>query len=78
MKSYEEINAKIESKKAVVLTAEEIIGYVEKKGLATAAREVDVVTTDTFGPMCSSSCFRMTQAWIDEVEAYCGIAAVDA
>jgi hypothetical protein len=75
MKSYEEINAKIESKKAVVLTAEEIIGYVEKKGLATAAREVDVVTIDIFGPMCSSSCFlnfghskpriRMTQAWID-------------
>jgi L-aspartate semialdehyde sulfurtransferase len=87
MKSYEEINAKIESKKAVVLTAEEIIGYVEKKGLAAAAREVDVVTTATFGPMCSSGCFlnfghskpriRMTQAWIDEVEAYCGIAAVD-
>lgn len=88
MKSYEEINAKIESKKAVVLTAEDIIGYVEKKGLAAAAREVDVVTTATIGPMCSSGCFlnfghpkpgiRMTQAWIDEVEAYCGIAAVDA
>ena len=87
MKSYEEINAKIESKKAVVLTAEEIIGYVEKKGLEAAAREVDVVTTATFGPMCSSGCFlnfghsrpriRMTQAWIDDVEAYCGIAAVD-
>jgi hypothetical protein len=57
MKSYEEINAKIESKKAVVLTAEDIIGYVEKKGLAAAAREVDVVTTATFGPMCSSGCF---------------------
>jgi L-aspartate semialdehyde sulfurtransferase len=88
MKSYEEINAKIESKKAVVLTAEEIIDYVEKKGLQAAAREVDVVTTATFGPMCSSGCFlnfghsrprmRMTQAWIDDVEAYCGIAAVDA
>ena len=87
MKSYEEINAKIESKKAVVLTAEEIIGYVEKKGLEAAAKEVDVVTTATFGPMCSSGCFlnfghskpriRMTQAWVDEVEAYCGIAAVD-
>lgn len=88
MKSYEEINAKIESRKAVVLTAEEIIDYVEKKGLQEAAREVDVVTTATFGPMCSSGCFlnfghsrprmRMTQAWIDDVEAYCGIAAVDA
>ena len=50
MKSYEEINAKIESKKAVVLTAEEIIGYVEKKGLAAATREVDVVTTGHLRP----------------------------
>jgi uncharacterized protein (DUF39 family) len=87
MKTYEQINAKIESKKAVVLTAEEIIEYVDRKGLEEAAREVDVVTTATFGPMCSSGCFlnfghskpriRMTQAWIDDVEAYCGIAAVD-
>ncbi len=87
MKSYEEINAKIESKKAVVLTADEVIDYVEKKGLEEAAREVDVVTTATFGPMCSSGCFlnfghskpriRMSQAWIDEVEAYGGVGAVD-
>jgi len=87
MKSYEEINAKIESKKAVVLTAEEVIDYVEKKGLEAAAKEVDVVTTATFGPMCSSGCFlnfghskpriRITQAWIDDVEAYGGVAAAD-
>ncbi len=87
MKTYEEINAKIESKKAVVLTAEEVIDYVEKKGLEAAAKEVDVVTTATFGPMCSSGCFlnfghskpriRITQAWIDDVEAYGGVAAVD-
>ena len=54
MKTYEQINKRIESGKAVVLTADEIIDYVEKKGLATAAKEVDVVTTATFGPMCSS------------------------
>jgi uncharacterized protein (DUF39 family) len=87
MKTYDEINAKIEKKQAVVMTAEEIIGYVEKKGLAEAAREVDVVTTATFGAMCSSGCFlnfghakpriRISQAWIDDVEAYGGIAAVD-
>ena len=87
MKTYEEINAKIASKTAVVLTAEEVIDYVDKKGLEAAAKEIDVVTTATFGPMCSSGCFinfghskpriRMTQAWIDDVEAYCGIAAVD-
>ena len=87
MKTWEEINAKIESKQAVVMTADEIIGYVEKKGLEQASREVDVVTTATFGPMCSSGCFlnfgharprmRMTEAWIDDVLTYCGIAAVD-
>ncbi len=88
MKSYAEINARIESGKAVVLTAEEIIDYVDRKGLEQAAREVDVVTTATFGAMCSSGCFlnfghsqprvRMTQTWIDGVPAYSGVAAVDA
>ena len=88
MKSYEQINARIESGKAVVLTAEEIIDYAERKGLEEAAREVDVVTTATFGAMCSSGCFlnfghsrprmRITQTWIDGVPAYSGVAAVDA
>lgn len=87
MKTYEEINKKIESKKAVVLNAEEIIEYVEKKGIESAAKEVDVVTTATFGPMCSSGCFlnfghskpkmRIYEAWLDDVLAYCGVAAVD-
>jgi uncharacterized protein (DUF39 family) len=80
VKSYEQINEKIESGKAVVLTAEQIIDYVERKGLEEAAREVDVVTTATFGAMCSSGCFlnfghtqprmRITQTWIDGVPAY--------
>ncbi|MGD9202193.1 MAG: homocysteine biosynthesis protein [Chitinispirillia bacterium] len=88
MKTYEEINSKIESKKAVVLTADEIIDYVDKKGIEDAAKEVDVVTTATFGPMCSSGCFfnfghskpriKMSEAWIDDVLVYCGIGAVDA
>jgi L-aspartate semialdehyde sulfurtransferase len=88
MKTYQEINRKIEAKQAVVLTAEEIIGYVEEKGLEQAAEDVDVVTTATFGPMCSSGCFlnfghsapkiRITEAWLDDVSIYCGIAAVDA
>lgn len=87
MKTYEEINEKIASKKAVVLTAAEIIDYVDKKGIEKAAKEVDVVTTATFGPMCSSGCFlnfghskpkiRITEAWIDDVLTYSGIAAVD-
>jgi len=87
MKTYQQINDRIESGKAVVLTAEEIIDYVEEKGLEKAAEEVDVVTTATFGPMCSSGCFlnfghskpkiRMSEAWIEDVLVYTGIAAVD-
>ncbi len=87
MKSYEQINARIESGKAVVLTADEIMDYVEKKGAEAAAQEVDVVTTATFGPMCSSGCFlnfgqskpkiRMSEAWIQDVLVYTGVAAVD-
>ena len=87
MKTYEQINNRIESGKAVVLTADEIIDYVDEKGLAAAAKEVDVVTTATFGPMCSSGCFlnfghskpkiRMSEAWIEDVLVYTGVAAVD-
>jgi len=87
MKTYDQINAKIESKQAVVLTADEIMDYVDRKGLEAAAEEVDVVTTATFGPMCSSGCFlnfghskpkiRMSEAWVDDVLVYTGIAAVD-
>jgi uncharacterized protein (DUF39 family) len=87
MKTYADINKRIESGKAVVLTAEEIIDYVDKKGLETAAEEVDVVTTATFGPMCSSGCvlnfghstpkIRMSEAWIEDVLVYTGLAAVD-
>ncbi len=86
-KTYDEINEKISAGKAVVLTAEEVIAYVDKKGLEKAAAEIDVVTTATFGPMCSSGCFlnfghstpkiRISEAWIEDVRAYCGIAAVD-
>ena len=87
LRTYDEINRKIESGTAVVLTADEISDFVDAHGLEEAARQVDVVTTATFGPMCSSGCFlnfghstpriRMTEAWISDVMAYCGIAAVD-
>lgn len=69
------------------MTAEEIIGLVDRKGAARAAREVDVVTTGTFGAMCSSGAFlnighsrpriKLQKAWLNDVEAYCGLAAVD-
>jgi uncharacterized protein (DUF39 family) len=87
VKTYEEINEKIQKRQAVVVTAEEIIQIVEEKGASQAAKEVDVVTTGTFGPMCSSGAFlnfghgkpriRATKVWVNGVEAYAGIAAVD-
>ncbi|MFH1587103.1 MAG: homocysteine biosynthesis protein [Candidatus Diapherotrites archaeon] len=86
-KTYEEINGRIRKGEAVVLTAEEIIDAVEKDGLEKTAKEVDVVTTATFGPMCSSGAMlntghsnpkmKMQKAWLNEVNAYAGIAAVD-
>ncbi|MEJ2702919.1 MAG: homocysteine biosynthesis protein [Sedimentisphaerales bacterium] len=87
IKTYKQINDRIESGKAMVLTADEIMDYVDKTGLTAAAEEVDVVTTATFGPMCSSGCFlnfghskpkiRMSEAWIEDVLVYTGVAAVD-
>lgn len=87
-KTYKEINERILSGKAVVLTAEEMIHLVEEKGAVKAAGEVDVVTTGTFGPMCSSGVFfnfghstpriRAHRVWLNNVPAYGGIAAVDA
>ncbi|MCX5892528.1 MAG: hypothetical protein NTW80_06065, partial [Deltaproteobacteria bacterium] len=56
-KTYQEINDKIRKGQAVVVTAEEIIDIVRTKGEAAAARTVDVVTTGTFSPMCSSGAF---------------------
>jgi len=56
-KTIEEINAKIRSGKAVVFTAEEIIEVVKDMGIKKAALKVDVVTTGTFSPMCSSGAF---------------------
>ncbi|MBN2058357.1 MAG: homocysteine biosynthesis protein [Candidatus Saganbacteria bacterium] len=88
-KTIQEINEKIKKGKAVVVTAEEIIGIVEQKGAAQAAKEVDVVTTGTFGPMCSSGAylnFGHTRpklkagggtATLNNVPAYTGWAAVD-
>ncbi len=86
-KTYAEINEKIKSGKAVVVTAEEIIGIVKENGPVEAAAQVDVVTTGTFAPMCSSGAFlnigqsspsvRTTKTWFNDVPAYSGVAAVD-
>lgn len=87
MKTYEEINAKIREGKAVVVTAEEVIDIVKDIGIKEAAKKIDVVTTGTFGIMCSSGAFlnfwhtkpkmKMNQVWLDDVPAYGGVAAVD-
>ncbi|OGP73955.1 MAG: hypothetical protein A2Y80_00665 [Deltaproteobacteria bacterium RBG_13_58_19] len=86
-KTYQEINEKIKKGQAVVVTAEEIIDLVRKKGEAAAARKVDVVTTGTFSVMCSSGAFlnfghcqppiKASKVWLNNVPAYAGIAAVD-
>ena len=86
VKTIEEINERILEGKAVVVTAEEMIDIVEENG-AKSSKMVDVVTTGTFGAMCSSGAFinfgppipiRMTRVWLNDVMAYGGIAAVDA
>jgi uncharacterized protein (DUF39 family) len=88
-KTIAEINEKIGKGQAVVVTAEEVIDLVEKKGVARAAQEVDVVTTGTFGPMCSSGAyfnlghskprikFGSGRVYLNDVPAYPGMAAVD-
>ncbi len=86
-KTYQEINAKIKSGKVVVVTAEEIIDIVKAEGPVKAAKQVDVVTTGTFAPMCSSGAFlnfghtkptiKASQVWLNKVPAYAGVAAVD-
>ena len=88
-KTIAEINEKIRQGKAVVVTAEEIIGIARERGVKKAAQEVDVVTTGTFGPMCSSGTYfnighakpRIKlgggSAYLNDVPAYTGFAAVD-
>lgn len=84
-----EINEKIKAGKAVVCTAEEIIGITREKGVQQAAKEVDVVTTGTFGIMCGSGAyfnmghtsprikFGGGRVTLNDVPAYTGISAVD-
>ncbi len=88
-KTIREINEKIQQGKAVVVTAEEIIDLVKDRGIQKAAQEVDVVTTGTFGPMCSSGAYLNTghskpriklgggKVYLNDVPAYTGLAAVD-
>jgi L-aspartate semialdehyde sulfurtransferase len=88
-KTLQEINEKIKKGQAVVVTKEELLDLIEKKGIERAAKEVDVVTTGTFGPMCSSGAYLNVghtrpkiklgggKATLNGVPVYTGFAAVD-
>ncbi len=88
VKTIEEINERIKDGSVCVVTAEEMVDIVREKGVEKAAKEVDVVTTGTFGAMCSSGAWfnfghadppiKMQRIWLNDVEAYTGVAAVDA
>ncbi len=87
-KSIALINKKIREGSARVVTADQMADLVDELGEEGALKEVDVVTTGTFGAMCSSGAFlnfghadppiRMERIWLNDVEAYGGLAAVDA
>ncbi|MBI5571642.1 MAG: homocysteine biosynthesis protein [Desulfomonile tiedjei] len=86
-KTFAEINEKIKQGRAVVVTAEEMIDITREHGAVEAARKIDVVTTGTFGIMCSSGAFlnfghsnprmKAQKVYLNGVEAYAGLAAVD-
>lgn len=86
-KSYQEINEKIRKGEAVVLTAEEVAELAKTASPEEIVEKVDVVTTATFGAMCSSGAFinfghanppiRMEKIRLNGVPAYEGLAAVD-
>ena len=88
-KTIQQINDKIRQGNAIVFTAEEIIDVVEQKGAEATAREVDVVTTGTFGPMCSSGAYFNVghtkpriklgggKVTLNNVPVYTGLAATD-
>jgi len=87
-KTVAEINRRIEKGKAVVLTAAEMVEAVRRLGKVKAAKEVDVVTTGTFSPMCSSGMLfnfgqepptlKAQKVRLNNVPAHAGLAAVDA
>jgi uncharacterized protein (DUF39 family) len=87
LRTISEINDRIKQGKAVVVTAEEMTDAAREKGVKQASKEIDVVTTGTFGFMCSSGAFinfghakprmRMQKIHLNKVPVYGGIAAVD-
>ncbi len=87
MRTIAEINDKINRKKAIVLTVEELKAKVAEVGVAKATKQVDVITTGTFEQMESSGAIinlghtdppiKIRRCWLDGVPAYSGFGAVD-
>ncbi len=83
LRTVEQINQKIKDGTVTVLTASEMVRLVKEKGAAAAAREVDVVTSGVFGPVCSSGLFisyrqprpriKAYRAWLNGVPVACGL-----
>src|SRR6056297_562387 len=86
-KTIDSINEKIKKGNAVVLTAEEILKMKTSYNIKEISKKVDIVTTGTFGAMCSSGVFmnfghpkipiRMEKVKLNGVLAHSGLAAVD-
>ncbi len=87
IKTYDEINEKIREGNINVVTAEEMVEIVRELEADEAVKEVDVVTTGTFGAMCSSGAMinlghsdppiKIDRAWINDVKVSHPGAAVD-
>ena len=87
-RTYEDIRKRVAAGDVVVLTAEEVKKLGQEQGVKQVLKEVDIVTTGTFGPMCSSGAFlnfghssppiNMKKIWLNDVPTYAGVAAVDA
>ncbi len=86
-KTIAQINEKIKAGSVVVVSAEAFSRMAKETPISTLSEEVDIVTTATFGPMCSSGAIinfghwspgiRMEEISLNGVNAYEGLAAVD-
>ncbi|MBD3260402.1 MAG: hypothetical protein GF334_01770, partial [Candidatus Altiarchaeales archaeon] len=87
-KSIKQINEKIKKGRAVIVRADEVPELSEKYGTKKTAEKIDIITCATFGAMCSSGAIlnfghteppiKIQKLWLNDVEAYAGLAAVDA
>jgi uncharacterized protein (DUF39 family) len=82
-----DINTKISSGKAKVVTASELKQMVKELGISAVVKRVDVISTGSFEPIESAGAIinlghtdppiRLRSCWLDGVLAYTGLGAVD-